>query len=130
MENLLYTDNFQVFDKQVFDKHVESMMVSLAHRLEVARATNNSHLVKLLEQEQQQIADSTPAIKSSDQKHFLNWIEDFKQAVTALFRSSKPKIHYFSNGNDRWWYTIDPETGRYIYAESEAELQLWLKEHR
>jgi hypothetical protein len=123
MESLLYAGTFQGFDK-----HSESIRVSLAHRLEVARAANNLQLIRLLEQEQQEIVGSTPVTQSSS--HLLKWMLGLKQSVSSLFRSSKPKIHQFSNGSDRWWYTTDPETGRYIYAESEAELQLWLQEHR
>ncbi len=124
MENLFYVSSFQDSDQ-----HSQSMRTSLAHRLEVARAANNLQLIRLLEYEQQQIVSSTLVTQNNPLGHFQQWIAGFKQAVNSLFRSSKPKIHQFNNGSDRWWYTTDPRTGRYVYAESEAELQLWIKEH-
>jgi hypothetical protein len=128
MENTLYAENFQTSSNHC-DRHAESMMASLSHRLQVARATNNVSLVALLEREQQQIAASAVGTQSSDQGHSGDWIAGFRQAANVLFGNAKPKIHHFSNGGDRWWYIIDPQTGRHIYAESEAELQLWIKEH-
>ncbi len=125
MGNVLYAENFKTSERQ-FDKHAESMMSSLAHRLEVARAKNNLSLVALLEREQQQIAGS--AAETSQRGHSLDWIAGFRQVAHSLLGNAKPKIHHFSNGSDRWWYLIDPQTGRHIYAESEAELQLWIKE--
>ncbi|MFS8814747.1 hypothetical protein ACVW0Q_001376 [Thermostichus sp. MS-CIW-21] len=41
-------------------RHRRNIAVSLAHRLEAARAANNTHLLELLEQEQRQ-----PAAESS-----------------------------------------------------------------
>jgi len=101
------------------------MMASLAHRLEVAKATNNSQLARLLECEAQQltIADT------SSQRFKLNaWLQSIKQRVAALFTHSTPRVHEFVNGSDRWWYTINPRTGEFVYADSEAELRLWIKD--
>jgi hypothetical protein len=129
MENTLYAEKFQT-SGNYFDRHAESIMASLSHRLQVARATNNVSLVALLEREQQQIVDSAVVgTQCSNQGHSWDWIAGFRQAANILLRNAKPKIHHLSNGGDRWWYIIDPQTGRHIYAESEAELQVWIKEH-
>lgn len=111
---------------QALDRHLDSMMASLARRLEVARAANDSQLVKLLEREKQQVA--SPATKRDEQRSPA-WLKTFKQAVAAITGGSKPQVCQFANGSDRWWYAIDPQTGHCVYADSEAELRLWIKEN-
>ncbi|AFZ29397.1 hypothetical protein Glo7428_0814 [Gloeocapsa sp. PCC 7428] len=116
---VLYKDSSHV------DRHLESMMASLAHRLEVAKATNNIQLARLLEREAQQLT----IVGTSSQRFKLNaWLKNLKQNVAALFASSTPQVHEFVNGSDRWWYTINPRTGEFVYADSEAELRLWIKD--
>jgi hypothetical protein len=107
------------------DRHLESMMTSLAHRLEVAKATNNIQLARVLEREAQQLLFSGT---NSQRFKLNNWLQALKQRVAGLFTSSTPQVHEFVNGSDRWWYTINPHTGEFVYADSEAELRLWIKD--
>lgn len=105
---------------------MDSIMASLAHRLEVARDTKNFQLVKLLEQEKQQV---TALISTSDrQLKTTSWLKTFKHRMAMLFGGSTAQVHQFVNGSDCWWYAIDPQTGQYVYGDCEAELRLWLTE--
>lgn len=102
-------------------------MASLARRLEIARATHNSQLVQLLEQEKQQFTTSVPLPKDQPR---LNWLKAFRQNIAKMMaRHSELQVCQFVNGSDRWWYAIDPQTGDCVYADSEAELRLWIQQN-
>lgn len=120
----MMTSTLHTNASQASNRHLDSMMASLARRLEVARANNNFLLVKLLEQEKQQLA--SPA--TPEQLQSNSWLENFRHKVAVLLGSSKVQVHQFINGSDRWWYAVDPKTGHFIYADSEAELRLLLKQ--
>mgnify|MGYP005849446933 CR=1 FL=1 len=114
---------------QILAKHQENMLASLAHRLEVARATNNSYLLEQLEKEQRQIAgkknlkSNTHAAASKG-----NWLDALK-AIAAPFVSNNLQVHEFNNGSDHWWYAFDPQSGKWVYADCEAELRLWIRDN-
>jgi hypothetical protein len=111
-------------NNSVFNRHQDSLLTSLAHRLEVARATHNAQLIALLEREKQQIVppDTRP-------QAFSNWVQTFTKWINQAICGSELQVSQFENGSDRWWYARDPGTGRCVYAESEAELRLWIKEN-
>jgi hypothetical protein len=117
-------------------KHQENIMSSLAHRLEIARAANNTRLVELLEQEKQQLTfnsghDGASRFRNNAAPHHLtrrSWLHGLKQGIQQVF-SRDLQVHELVSGSDRWWYAFDPETGRCVYADSEAELRLWIKEN-
>lgn len=107
-----------------WNRHQDSMMASLAHRLEAARMAQNFQLVELLEQEKQQISTQPQSPRST------HWLQSFKQSVAeAIFGGTDLQVCRFANGSDLWWYAIDPQTGRYVYADSEAELRLWIQQN-
>lgn len=112
---------------QCIAQHQANMMNSLAHRLEVARATNDSQLVELLERERQQIAAAT----SHKQALWnLDRLKNFVQRlIHAIAHQSELQVQQFANGSDLWWYAFNPQTGECVYADSEAELRLWIKDH-
>ena len=99
------------------------MMTSLAHRLEAARVASNLPLIEQLEQERLQITDTV----ASGRRPWWQVLQE--NLAEALFGSTELKVHEFTNGSDRWWYAIDPRTGRYVYADSDAELRLWIREN-
>ena len=99
------------------------MMASLVRRLEVAKTANDSELTKIIEQERQQIAFPVTRCK---QQQLTTWLKTFKQGVATIFGSFKPQVCQFVNGSDCWWYAIDPKTAESIYADSKAELRLWI----
>lgn len=99
-------------------------MTSLAQRLQRARSADNFRLVQLLEQEQKQLEQE--ASSSESRSHWFtntqNWLN------SLLFGKTDLQVSQFVDSiNDQWWYAFDPQTGKCVYADSEAELRLWIK---
>lgn len=110
----------------LLDRHRDSMMASLNHRLEVARATNNSQLIQILQQEEQTLSQMfTPPSRS-----FWQRCQSWLQALwpNDPHRSELEVAQVILNG-DRWWYAYDPRSGQSVYASSDQELMLWVNEH-
>ncbi len=106
--------------------HYDSMMASLAHRLDVARRSNNAPLIQLLEKEKQFVADTAAENAPRSRGH---WFKSLTQAVTeAFFGRAELQVYEMVDGRDRWWVATD-STGQCVYADSEAELRLWIKEN-
>jgi hypothetical protein len=102
-------------------------MASLAHRLEVARAADNARLVALLEQEKQQV---TPARSYDIEPSPKNWWLTAVQHITQVFLGrASLQVCEVVDGSDRWWVASDPKTGQVVYADSEAEMRLWIEEN-
>ena len=121
MTNALHTHDRQL------SKHHDSIMASLSHRLEVARATNNSRLVTLLEQEKRQVASGQ---SNGVARSHATWWQAVAQRIThALFGGSSLQVCEVVDGGDRWWVASDPRTGQFVYADSEAEMRLWIEEN-
>ena len=123
-------------DAQLVAKHQTSMLASLSHRLEVAKATNNLQLVELLEREQQQVvsrsrsSDAYPITWQSLSQQVVKQLKSLKtHLMPAITRSSQLHVSHFAQGSDEWWYAFNPQTGQCVYADSEAELRLWIKEN-
>lgn len=120
------TNVLHLHDRHGLDKHQDSIMASLAHRLDVARASNNVHLVALLEQEKQQVGKTI----SKHARSQRNWWDTLTQfVVNRFFGSSELQVAEIVDGRDRWWVASDPQTGQMVYADSEAELRLWIEEN-
>jgi hypothetical protein len=113
---------------QIDLRHQASMMASLSYRLKVALETQNFQLVELLEREKQQIESDSSGYRMT--RSLMGWLEVI-QGFWAELTWSYPELKFYeyANGTDYWWYTFDPQTGRCIYADSEAELRLWVKEN-
>lgn len=118
----------QIDGSQASAAHQHSMMDSLAYRLNVAQAARNTHLIELLEQEKQQLA-----AKENDRGTLIakkGWLKAILEGVSQVFLSgSTLQVSEFNSGSDRWWYAFDPQTGEQVYADSEVELRLWIKEN-
>lgn len=109
-----------------FRRHQDNIMASLAHRIEAARAANDRTLIELLEQEKQQIT-ATAEVESPS---LAGWLKACGQRfINALGSQSRLQVSHYVNGSDRWWYAFNPQTGECVYADSEAELKLWIKEN-
>ncbi|MBD2033991.1 hypothetical protein H6F86_00570 [Phormidium sp. FACHB-592] len=120
------TNVLQTHDRRL-NRHQDSIMASLAHRLQVARATNNARLVALLEQEKQQVApvrscDVAPSPQSW-------WLTTVQRITQGLFGGASLQVCEVVDGSDRWWVASDPRTGQVVYADSEAEMRLWIEEN-
>lgn len=114
---------------EIFAKHQDSMMSSLAHRLEVAKAENNVQLLELLEEEKRQLAHLYPE-PAQPFRSLLDSLKSLWQNFRLAFLSdSSLKVFEYLEGNDHWWYAFDPQTGQCVYADSQAELLLWIKEN-
>jgi hypothetical protein len=121
------TNTLHLHDRSTFSKHQDSIMASLNHRLTVARANRNTNLVALLEREKQQIAP-TATVPSAQVAR--NWWQTITQSITnKLFGGSTLQVAEIVDGSDRWWVASDPRTGQFVYADSEAELRLWIEEN-
>lgn len=115
-------------DSQTFDKHHDNIMAILARRIEVAQAANDSQLIELLEQERQQIGQATNSDRNA--RSFAAKFAAFKQdVVNTFFGGSELQVSQYKQGSDDWWYAFDPQTGNCVYADSEAELRLWIEEN-
>lgn len=105
--------------------HRASMLDSLAHRLEVARAANNTQLIALLEQEQKELLAEAPL--STLLKRVQAWWQrlknDIAQASQLQVTQEKDETGY------TWWHAYDPNSGREVYTDSESELVMWIEQH-
>lgn len=122
---------------ETLTKHQDNLMASLAHRLEVARANNNIQLIELLEQEKQQIAatvdrhfdSARPRTTTNLTAALSAGLKRLQAGFATLIGQSELQVSEFMNGSDRWWYAYDPQTGAWVYADSEVELRLWIKQN-
>lgn len=117
---------------ELLARHQSNMMASLARRLEAARARNNSQLIELLERERQQIAAPLHPEAPAERSHSPadSWWNRLTQAIGQLLSGQGTlEVSQLACGSDRWWYAFDPQTGNCVYADSEAELRLWIKEN-
>ncbi|MFQ3585917.1 MAG: hypothetical protein SNJ85_13535 [Cyanobacteriota bacterium] len=110
-------------------RHQQNIAASLARRLEAARAANNTRLVELLEQEQQQLAaeygtaHSSPALLEG-LRHA--W-EHLKEVLTAR---DELRVRQWVDGTGVvWWYAQDPITGDRLCTHSDWELMDWIEKH-
>lgn len=108
--------------------HQHNMMDTLAYRLKRAQASQNTKLIELLEQEKRQIAGDGTGQKAIFSIQSL--LSGLRQRLsTFLFGSSTLQVSEFNLGSDHWWYAFDPNTGECVYADSEVELRLWIKDN-
>jgi hypothetical protein len=117
-------------DVRLHHQHYANLLAHLARRMDTARQHNDSRLLALLEQEQQQLAaewSSTqraiaPSIPLVQQ--FWHWL------VQSIKDSSQLHVEKItSTDGNTWWHAYDPRTGKALYAESESEVVKWIEEH-
>lgn len=120
MTNVLYLHNQR-------DKHQDSIMASLTHRLKIAKANNDAHLVRLLEQERYQVAPKAPSDLVRSRTDW--WKAITRYVADVLFGGTALQVVEMVDGRDRWWVASNPQTGEIVYADSEAELRLWIEEN-
>ena len=111
---------------QSLTKHRDTLLRLLSRRLEIAKANRNFQLIELLEQEKQQLITEGALPKASRSliARFNDWVH---RQVHAIAHNTELEAFQFKNGSDLWWYAFDPCTGRCVYADSEAELRLWIE---
>ncbi|EKQ70259.1 hypothetical protein OsccyDRAFT_0537 [Leptolyngbyaceae cyanobacterium JSC-12] len=122
MTNILRTS-----DSQLWHKHQENIATSLKHRLDVARAAENTRLVELLEREQKEISEDTIDRHVSFPQQLTSLWDDFMSLITG--NSSLEVWQSVDEQGDRWWCAYNPQTGQSVYADSETEMRLWIEQH-
>lgn len=118
-----------VNDSNLFVKHQASMEASLAHRLEVARATRNTQLIALLEKEAQQIKAQAPHPVGLPEifSTVRYWWAGVKQGIENSTKLSVEKI--VDESGTTWWYAHDPRSGKTLYAETDTDVLQWIEEN-
>lgn len=118
----------QINESQASAIHLHSITSSLAYRLKAAQAARNTQLIELLEKEKQQLAAKANAQVTWVARE--GWLKAILQGLNQLlFSGSTLQVSEFNSGSDHWWYAFDPLTGEQVYADSEVELRLWIKEN-
>ncbi|MFS8900050.1 hypothetical protein NW841_07795 [Synechococcus sp. H60.3] len=110
--------------------HRRNIAASLAHRLEAARAANNTRLLELLEQEQRQLAAESsgrdPSVLGLPERWRHLW-EGLK-AVLSVQEELRVR-QWVDGGGTVWWHAQDPLTGECLCTPSEQELMDWIEKH-
>jgi uncharacterized protein YigA (DUF484 family) len=115
----------QVRHSSVDDVHRAYMLDSLAHRLEVARATNNTQLIALLEQEQKELMGRAPL--SNLLNRLTTWWKGLKQEIE---HAAELQVTQESDSTGMtWWHAYDPNSGHEVFTDSESELVQWIEQH-
>ncbi|MGA7936669.1 MAG: hypothetical protein WCA35_24150, partial [Kovacikia sp.] len=102
----------------------------LAHRLEVARAANNTQLITLLERERQQIEvvgrkQEAPALAPIARLRTF-----WQQLVDAIANSTKLDVwQSVDSYGVAWWNVYDPHTGKSVCTDSESEMRQWIEDN-
>ncbi|MGB7414508.1 MAG: hypothetical protein WA902_09900 [Thermosynechococcaceae cyanobacterium] len=100
------------------EKHQVNMVQTLAHRTNVASVQRDLQLLKLLQQERQQL--STPTKQKS---HEL--FQRFKALIAKRTEISVEKIQ--APSGQTAWRVYNPRTRRSRYTETPAEVLDWLE---
>lgn len=108
-------------------QHQANIATSLAHRLEVARAERNWHLVELLEREGKQV--SMPSSVQHDHHPLLANVKHWWQELVETFaHSSDLRIWQTTDKSGmNWWHAYNPITGQGICTDSETEMRIWIE---
>jgi hypothetical protein len=122
----IMNNTLSICDNPLLSRHRDNIMASLTQRLQRARNANDLQLVQLLEQEKQQIEQEVTQLEAASRSPWLSSIQHWLNSI--LFGNAELQVSQFVDGDsDEWWYAFDPQTGRCVYADSEAELRLWIK---
>lgn len=118
-------------DPELKLKHQSSMIASLTHRLEVARACHNAQLTALLEQEYEQLMAERKAVLFAASNPVQALVQrlwnSFADTIPSLYQLQVTQI---ADGNGyACWSVYYPKTGQRLVTESESEMQAWIKKH-
>ncbi len=63
-------------------------------------------------------------------KFFIKQFKQFQKSLIEGFTHRNDlQVRQFVNGSDMMWYAFDPTTGQCVYADSEAELRIWIEQN-
>lgn len=112
-------------------KHLSSMVDSLSHRLEVAKACHNEQLTALLEHEYEQLMGDRKAVIYASSNPLKAWVQqlwdNFADTVPSLYQLQVTQVA--DDQGHAYWSVYYPKTGQRLVTESEAEMQDWIKQH-
>jgi hypothetical protein len=106
-------------------KHHANMLASLDHRLQAARAANNTQLVALLERERQQLTNNGMDFLKAP----MSWMKRLQQGVARFFSNELDVQEILDENGRRWWRAYDPQTGKTVYTDSQSEVMLWIEQN-
>ena len=110
---------------ELFAKHQANITASLARRLDRARATQNTQLLALLEQEQQQLGGIASSQPTSGVTPWFAVI--WHRLTEAIAHPSRLSIEKLMSDGVIYWRAYDPTTNETRYAETEAEIIDWIE---
>jgi hypothetical protein len=117
-------------DPELRLKHLTNMIVSLSHRLEVARASHDDQLTVLLEREYQQLTVEQKAVSSGSSNAMKAWLQrlwdSFADTMPSLYQLQI--THTIDDQGQQCWSLYYPKTGQRLVTKSEAEMQTWIKQ--
>ena len=112
-------------------KHLSSMVASLAHRLEVARASHNVQLTALLEREYEQLTVEQQAVSFGSSNGMQAWFQrlwnNLADTMPSLYQLQITQT--INDNGHECWSVYYPKTGQRLVTESEAEMQIWIKQN-
>jgi|GEM_PF-410306 len=118
---------------EITQKHLDNMVASLAHRLEVARANQNFGLVAQLEQERQQLQRQYRlSVRAHTPRPSLLAIGQrlWSDLKTAIAQSTQLSVdRWVTDAGEVWWQAHDPQTGKALYTDSEADVVQWIEDN-
>ncbi|HEY9638831.1 MAG TPA: hypothetical protein V6C57_00015 [Coleofasciculaceae cyanobacterium] len=113
---------------EISAQHRAAMAASLARRMAVAQAAQNTQLIALLEAEQKQLG-------LAPRQHGLSdLLTKIKQVWHAWMEAIDQQSHLSVEqvvGDDGtiFWYAHDPKTGKTLYAESRSDVVKWIEDN-
>lgn len=108
------------------NKHQANIAVSLARRMEKARATQNPSLMVMLVIEHQQLQKYQTRSKPQKLKQWLQ--TSWNRLTQYMLRQSAPSIEWVeTEAGIMIWRGYNPATGETFYSDDQGEIIHWLE---
>lgn len=103
--------------------HQSHLLVSLSHRLEVARESNNPSLIAALEHEYEQLNSFTQptSLESWFQKQWTQFATTLSDWSTVHIEKG------VDEAGQQYWYAYNPQAQQAFSTHSETEMHQWIK---
>ena len=115
---------------EIANQHLTNMATSLDHRIDVARANNDSRLLELLLKERAEL-EPVPGQWVNAPKNIIEKLRFlWKKVMHAVEHSNNLNVEKIVDvSGNVWWYAHDPRTGKTLWAESEPEIVKWIEDN-
>jgi hypothetical protein len=119
---------FQFNLDEISAQHQAAIAASLARRLAVAQAAQNTQLIALLEQEQKQLGltqqqPTFSALLTQIKQAWRSW----REAFDRQFELTVEQV--VGDDGTIFWYAHDPKTGKTLYADSRSDVVKWIEDN-